>query len=165
MDKSGVFIDFYHKIKNDLTMKRIDTTDPRAHSNVLTTDARAHASMRNLTGSAGTREFWLAEKFRIHLVGMYFAAVGPECGSDGNQQADFLHHIEIVLSGKRQAISSRSPTQPMTMSISRMARGLARHATSLRQPQPASPLPFRFSALRRIWRICWRSSHRDNHPA
>jgi AraC-like DNA-binding protein len=72
-----------------------------------TTDARAHASMRNLTSSDGAREFWLAEKFRIHLVGMYFAAVGLEWGSDGDQQADFLHHIEIVLSGKRQVVHNQ----------------------------------------------------------
>lgn len=77
-------------------MNLIDTTD--------TTDARAHASMRNLTSSAGDRESWLAEKFRIHLVGMYFAGVGPEWGSDGKQQGDFLHHIEVALSGRRQVV-------------------------------------------------------------
>ena len=72
-----------------------------------TTDTRAHASVRNLTSSEGAREFRLAEKFRIHLVGMYFAAVGAEWGSDGKQQADFLHHIEIVLSGKRQVVHNQ----------------------------------------------------------
>jgi AraC-like DNA-binding protein len=77
-------------------MKLIDTTDPRAHAN-----------MRNLTGSAGERESRLAAKFRIHLVGMYFAGVGREWGSDGKQQADFLHHIEVVLSGKRQVAHNR----------------------------------------------------------
>ena len=69
-----------------------------------TTDAKAHASMRNLTDSAGERESWLAAKFRIHLVGMYFAGVGPDWGSDGKQQGDFLHHIEVALSGKRQVV-------------------------------------------------------------
>lgn len=72
-----------------------------------TTDARAHASMRNLTSSAGERESWLAAKFRIHLVGMYFAGVGPEWGSDGKQQGDFLHHIELALSGRRQVVHNR----------------------------------------------------------
>jgi len=72
-----------------------------------TTDARAHASMRSLTSSAGEREAWLAARFRIHLVGMYFAGVGPEWGSDGKQQGDFLHHIEIALSGKRQVVHHR----------------------------------------------------------
>ena len=69
-----------------------------------TTDAKAHAGLRNLTSSAGERESWLAAKFRIHLVGMYFAGVGPEWGSDGKQQGDFLHHIEVALSGKRQVV-------------------------------------------------------------
>ena len=35
---------------------------------------------------------------------MYFAEVGPEWGSDGKQQADFLHHIKVALSGKRQVV-------------------------------------------------------------
>jgi AraC-like DNA-binding protein len=69
-----------------------------------TTDDRAHASMHNLTSSAGEHESWLAAKFRIHLVGMYFARVGPEWASDGKQQSDYLHHIEMALSGKRQVV-------------------------------------------------------------
>jgi AraC-like DNA-binding protein len=69
-----------------------------------TTDAKAHESMRNLTSSASDRETLLAAKFRIHLVGMYFASVGAEWGSDGNQQGDFLHHIEIAISGNRQVV-------------------------------------------------------------
>lgn len=72
-----------------------------------TTDAKAHASMRNLTGSAGERESWLASKFRIHLVGMYYAGVGREWGSDGHEQSDYLHHIEVPLSGTRQVIHKR----------------------------------------------------------
>ena len=72
-----------------------------------TTDARAHASMRHLTGNAEERESRLAGKFRIHLVGMYFAGVGPEWGSEGKEQGDFLHHIEIALSGKRQIVHNR----------------------------------------------------------
>jgi len=73
-----------------------------------TTDAGAHARMRTLVSSASAeRESQLAEKFRIHLVGMYFAEVGSEWGSDGKQQSDFLHHIEVVLSGRRQVVHER----------------------------------------------------------
>jgi AraC-like DNA-binding protein len=74
---------------------------------VDTTDARAHAGMRTLCSSAEEHESKLAEKFRIHLVGMYFADVGPEWGSDGKQQADYLHHIEVVLSGRRTVVHNR----------------------------------------------------------
>lgn len=71
---------------------------------IATTDALAHAGIRDLTGSAGEWQFWLAGKFRIHLIGMYFAEVGPEWGSDGKQQGDFLHHIEVALSGRRLVV-------------------------------------------------------------
>ena len=69
-----------------------------------TTDAKAHASMRNLISSAGEREARLAAKFRIHLVGMYFTEVSPEWSSDGIEQGDFLHHIDLALSGRRQIV-------------------------------------------------------------
>ena len=73
-----------------------------------TTDARAHACMRTLVSSASAeREWQLAAKFRIHLVGMYFAEVGSEWGSDGKQQSDCIHHIEVVLSGRRQVVHER----------------------------------------------------------
>lgn len=72
-----------------------------------TTDARAHAGMRTLSSSSGERESWLAGKFRIHLVGMYSAGVGPEWASDGKEQGDFLHHIEVALSGRRQVVHNR----------------------------------------------------------
>ncbi|MCX6877753.1 MAG: AraC family transcriptional regulator [Verrucomicrobia bacterium] len=73
-----------------------------------TTDARAHARMRTLVSSASAERGWqLAGKFRVHLVGMYFAEVGSEWGSDGKQQSDYLHHIEVVLSGRRQVVHGR----------------------------------------------------------
>ena len=73
-----------------------------------TTDAGAHARMRTLvSGASAEREWQLAAKFRIHLVGMYFAEVGSEWGSDGKQQSDYLHHIEVVLSGRRQVVHER----------------------------------------------------------
>jgi AraC-like DNA-binding protein len=78
-------------------MKLIDTTDPIAHGN-----------MKKLAGNAGSeRECHLAAKFRIHLVGLYFAEVGSEWDSGGEQEGDFLHHIEIALSGRRQVVHKR----------------------------------------------------------
>jgi len=44
-------MDFSHKIKYDSTMKRIDTTDPRSHSNVLTLAAPASAVDEHHAGS------------------------------------------------------------------------------------------------------------------
>ena len=75
-------------------MKLIDTTDPGAH-----------AGMRTLVSSGSAeREIRLAEKFRIHLVGMYFAEVGEEWDSGGRQQSDFLHHVDLGFSGRRQVV-------------------------------------------------------------
>lgn len=75
-------------------MRLIDTTDPGAHGRV-----------RTLTSSAGAaREARLAGKFRMHLLGMYFSQVGPEWGSAGKRQSDYLHHVDIALSGRRQVV-------------------------------------------------------------
>ncbi|MCU0795782.1 MAG: AraC family transcriptional regulator [Akkermansiaceae bacterium] len=75
-------------------MRLIDTTDPDAH-----------AGLRTLV-STGTaeRETYLAERFRIHLVGMYSAVVGKEWDSAGKRQSDYLHHIDIGLSGHRRIV-------------------------------------------------------------
>ncbi|MCB1131390.1 MAG: helix-turn-helix domain-containing protein [Verrucomicrobiae bacterium] len=75
-------------------MRLIDTTDPGAH-----------AGMRALVSSGiAEREIQLSEKFRIHLVGMYFARVGPEWDSGGKRQSDYLHHVDIGLSGHRSVV-------------------------------------------------------------
>ena len=78
-------------------MELIDTTDPSAH-----------AGMRTLVSNAGAaREAGLAEKFRIHLLGMYFATVGPDWSSRGRRQSDYLHHLDIALSGHRQVVCGK----------------------------------------------------------
>lgn len=78
-------------------MKLIDTTDPSAH-----------AGMRTLVSDAGSaRETGLAEKFRIHLLGMYFARIGPDWSSGGKLQGDYLHHVDVSLSGHRQVVCGR----------------------------------------------------------
>lgn len=70
-----------------------------------TTNARIAAGMRTIVSSYGaTRESELAGKFRMHLVGMYFKTVGTEWASDGARECDYLHHIDLSLSGRRQVV-------------------------------------------------------------
>lgn len=70
-----------------------------------TTNARVAVGMRTLVSSSSdTREYGLAGKFRMHLVGMYFNTVGAEWGSDGARESDYLHHIDVSLSGRRQVV-------------------------------------------------------------
>jgi AraC-like DNA-binding protein len=72
---------------------------------VDTTDARADAGVRVLVNhSSFERECRLAGRFRIHLLGMYAATVGPEWDSKGRRESDFLHHIELPLSGRRSIV-------------------------------------------------------------
>lgn len=77
---------------------------------VDTTDARAEAGVRTLVNnSSAARECHLAGKFRIHLLGMYAAEVGPEWDSKRRRESDFLHHIELPLSGSRRIIHEGRP--------------------------------------------------------
>ncbi len=77
-------------------MKRVDTTDSRAEIGV-----RTLVSHSNLE-----RECRLAGRFRIHLLGMYSATVGTEWDSHGRQEGDYLHHIELPLSGVRTIVQN-----------------------------------------------------------
>ena len=78
-------------------MKRTDTTDKRLE-----------VGMRTLVGTeVAGRESQLAGNFRMHLVGMYFTTVGREWDSGGARQGDFLHHIDLALSGRRQVVDER----------------------------------------------------------
>lgn len=77
-------------------MKLVDTTDSRSEAGVhpLVT----HATME--------REWRLAGRFRIHMLGMYAATVGTEWDSSGKQEGDYLHHIELPLSGTRTIVQN-----------------------------------------------------------
>ena len=75
-------------------MKRTDTTDPRAHQR------RVSLLEEAVSNQAQTA----INRFRIHLSGMYYSPLGPEWDSQGKEQTDSLHHIEIPLSGHRQVI-------------------------------------------------------------
>ena len=75
-------------------MKLTDTTDPNAYAGMKTLVSNASAA----------RETALAEKFRLHLLGMYVSDVGSEWSSHGRRQSDYLHHMDITLSGRRQVV-------------------------------------------------------------
>jgi AraC-like DNA-binding protein len=77
---------------------------------VDTTDVRAEAGVRALVNnSSAARECHLAGKFRIHLLGMYAAEVGTEWDSKGKRESDFLHHIELPLTGCRRIVHEGRP--------------------------------------------------------
>ena len=47
----------------------------------------------------------LLGRFRVQLVGIYVAPlIGPAWDSGGRCESDYLHHIEMVISGRRQVI-------------------------------------------------------------
>ena len=75
-------------------MKSVDTTDPRTYEHMRTLTSRIH----------GGREHGLAERFRMHLVGMYSNTVGREWSSNGKIESDVVHHINVNLSGRRQVV-------------------------------------------------------------
>lgn len=75
-------------------MKAVDTTNPQAHGNVRTL----------MSQTRGGREHNLAERFRMHLIGMYSSTVGPEWSSHGKSESDVVHHINVNLSGRRQVV-------------------------------------------------------------
>ena len=51
------------------------------------------------------RQMELLDHFRVQLAGLYVAPnIGPSWDSDGRAEADYLHHIELVISGRRQIV-------------------------------------------------------------
>lgn len=75
-------------------MKSVDSTNPQAHKNMRTLMSQVQ----------GGREHNLAERFRMHLIGMYSATAGQEWGSNGVCETDIVHHINVNLSGRRQVV-------------------------------------------------------------
>jgi AraC-like DNA-binding protein len=75
-------------------MKEVDTTNPKAHAGAL-----------SLLSDPGTyRAFQLTSGFRTRLIGMYYCKFGLDWDSAGACESDYVHHIDIPLSGKRQVI-------------------------------------------------------------
>jgi len=70
-----------------------------------TTDSACNAGMNTIFSSASARDqLELASRLRFHLLGLYYCEVGREWDSDGRLESDYLHHIDIVLSGRRQVV-------------------------------------------------------------
>ena len=75
-------------------MKLADTTNPACN-----------AGLRTIVSSASVlQKLDQISRLRFNLVGLYHSSVGSEWSSEGKLESDFLHHIEIALSGRRQVI-------------------------------------------------------------
>jgi len=69
------------------------------------TSATARAVRRTiLSGESAHVQLELLQRLRIQLIGIFYAEVGPEWGSCGKQESDYLHHIDLTLSGRRQVV-------------------------------------------------------------
>lgn len=77
-------------------MKLQDTTNPDVHPNVQTL----------LSETRSQKALELVSRFRVHPLGVYHAEVGAEWNSRGRKESDFLHHIDLVCSGRREVIHS-----------------------------------------------------------
>lgn len=72
----------------------MDTTNPMAH----------RQSRRLLSNSQTERAFIQAVGFKIHIVGLYYTRFDLEWSSNGKRECDYLHHIDLAMSGERQVI-------------------------------------------------------------
>jgi len=69
------------------------------------TSATARAVRRTiLNGQSAQVRLELLERLRIQLIGIFYAEVGPEWSSCGRQESDYLHHIDLTLTGRRQVV-------------------------------------------------------------
>jgi AraC-like DNA-binding protein len=87
MDKIGNLLHFSN-------MRLVDTTTPEAHRHLRTF----------ISGTTAERECHLAGRFRVHLLGMYSAVVDTAWDSRGRRESDYLHHVELPVSGSRQVV-------------------------------------------------------------
>ncbi len=80
--------------RHNARMAQVDTTNPRTR-----------AAARALIGEPDLQsDLELVSRLRLHIVGLYYAQIGHEWSSEGRRECDFLHHIDIVLSGRRQIV-------------------------------------------------------------
>ena len=69
------------------------------------TSATARAVRRTiLNGQSAHVQLGLLERLRIQLIGIFYAEVGPQWSSCGRQESDYLHHIDLTLTGHRQVV-------------------------------------------------------------
>src|SRR5512137_994503 len=70
-----------------------------------------HVNRRTVFSETGClKQLELVERFRIRLIGLYHAKVGPSWSSGGREQSDFVHHIDLVCTGRRQVIHQEQVT-------------------------------------------------------
>lgn len=70
-----------------------------------TTSAAAHSKAKSLLVPSGAKSaLELVDRFRLHLIDLNYAEVGVEWDSGGRLESDFLQHIELPLSGRRQIV-------------------------------------------------------------
>jgi AraC-like DNA-binding protein len=80
-------------------MRQIDTTNPAAHQKARVLSGEPHAA----------RAFELSAGFRVHLIGLYYCEFGSEWNSGGQRESDYVHHIDLAFTGRRQVVhGSRS---------------------------------------------------------
>jgi len=97
-----------HKVlHNEWTDRHISCTDltlVRMMKLEDSTSAAARAVRRVVLNSKARVQLDLLERFRIHVVGLYYTEVGPEWSTRGKLETDYLHHIDLTLSGRRQVV-------------------------------------------------------------
>jgi AraC-like DNA-binding protein len=70
-----------------------------------TTSATARVVRRSILDAEQAHvQLDLLERLRVHLVGIFCAEVGPEWSSCGKEESDYLHHIDLTLTGRRQVV-------------------------------------------------------------
>ena len=75
-------------------MKLADTTSPSCHSGLSAI----------FTSNSALHELEITSRLRLHLLGLYHCQVGAAWDSRGRRESDYLHHVDIVLSGRRQVV-------------------------------------------------------------
>jgi AraC-like DNA-binding protein len=75
-------------------VKLQDTTNPSSHRGLKTLFSEIESP----------KESDLVTRFRVHLIGLHYTEVGQEWSSDGREESDFLHHVDLVCSGRRQVV-------------------------------------------------------------
>ncbi len=75
-------------------MKLEDTTSPSCHSGLNAV----------FTSNSAPHELEIISRLRLHLLGLYHCQVGAAWDSHGRRESDYLHHVDIVLSGRRQVV-------------------------------------------------------------
>ena len=82
-------------------MKLKDTTNPGSH----------HGCQTLFSETGARKELDFVERFRVHIIGLYHAEVGPSWSSNGREECDFLNHIDLVCTGRLQVVHNGKVTE------------------------------------------------------